>query len=120
VRIICGVTYNQSTLTYFKKLRLLSLLNINKMQTGLFMYRFKHKLLPETFANSFLLNTDVHCYYTRSCNKYHKVYARTKTRQFSISYHGPCVWNSLPIPLTNVPTLGIFKMKLKQYLIELV
>ena len=120
VRIICGVTYNQSTLTYFKKLRILSLLNINKMQTGLFMYRFKHKLLPETFANSFLLNTDVHCYYTRSCNKYHKVYARTKTRQFSISYHGPCVWNSLPIPLTNVPTLGIFKMKLKQYLIELV
>jgi len=119
VRIICGLKYNQSTRMYFMKLRIMSLLNINKMQTGVFMYRFKHRLLPETFANNFQLNTDVHCYYTRSYNKYHKVYARTKTRQFSISYRGPCVWNSLPIPLTNVPTLGIFKMKLKQYLIEL-
>src|ERR1043165_9930862 len=100
-------------------LRIMSLLNINKMQTGVFMYRFKHRLLPESFANNFQLNTDVHCYYTRSYNKYHKVYARTKTRQFSISYRGPCVWNSLPIPLTIVPTLGTFTMKLKQYLIEM-
>jgi len=57
VRIICGLKYNQSTSTYFKKLRIMSLLNINNMQTGIFMYRFQYMLLPETFANNFQSNT---------------------------------------------------------------
>src|SRR6218665_791522 len=40
-----------------------------------------------------------------------------KIRQFSTSHSRPRVWNSMPVPLTSVPTLGIFNMKLKQYLV---
>lgn len=75
------------------------------MHIGLFMYRFEHRLLLETFAGYFQWNSEVHQHFTRTTVVigYIRTLHRTKNRQtFSISCCGLNVWNLLPTHLTDV------------------
>ena len=56
---------NSHSAPIFAKLNILSLFNINKLQTGCFMYNVSRGLLPLNFANIFRMNNDVHSHNTR-------------------------------------------------------
>jgi hypothetical protein len=118
VRIIANVGYLSHTQPLFSKYDILSIFELNKLQTGLLMFKcMKMKsLLPQTFQNYFTLNSDIHHYNTRSATEIHIIQPRTNIRKFSFRYSGPHLWNSLPNYLTEIYSIFQFKNKFKYYL----
>ena len=119
MRIICNVPYRASTKLLFQTMKILPFQCINKLQVGLFMYRFHLHQLPAHFNHWFCKNSDVHDHYhyhyhdhyTRSAN-YHQRSVHTSIRQHNIGIYGPQLWNSLPRELTCLPSVNQFKNKL--------
>lgn len=120
VRIICNAGYRDHTKPLFQKCNLLNVFDINKYQISLFMYKYMNipSAVPDTFINYFQLNSQIHSYATRKANKLHVNYARTTTRQFTICYKGPIIWNSFEPVITQSVSLGIFQKRVKAYLIN--
>ena len=71
VRLISSAPRLAHTLPLFRKLKLLKLCDIYVLNIMLFMFKFKHYLLPRVFDNMFVLNSDIHNHFTRQRNMYH-------------------------------------------------
>jgi len=65
VRLVTRSSYRTSTGPLFSKLRLLKLVDIHKLQTVLFMFKFKQHLLPVSCMHYFTVNTN-RSYVTRN------------------------------------------------------
>ena len=117
-RIVSKARWNAHTTPLFRNLGTLKLVDINKLQTGIFMHRAINHQLPSLFTGYFILNTNIHNYSTRQCHNLHYPGLRTNLRKYSIKFFGSYLWNSLPIHLkTIIPTAG-FKKTYKQYLLS--
>ena len=62
--------FDTHTEPLFKKLGILNVGNIYKLQKGKFMYLDKAGLLPDSFNNTFSLVNHVHSYETRSLGSF--------------------------------------------------
>ena len=118
LRIVHMLPWFASTKPVFNAHNILRLENITRYQIGLFMYCYHHKLLPLNFDNYFCQGLSVHSYNTRSSQHYRSHAARTNVMRFSIKCSGPTFWNTLPQELIQAPILGVFKLKLKRYLLS--
>jgi len=118
IRTVYHIHWRLSTKDTFKINRILTILGINRLQIGLFMYRYHNNLLPPCFNNYFKLASSVHQHYTRHAADYRPDFARINPKLFSIKCQGPITWNSLPLDITSLPTLSRFKRALKLYLTE--
>lgn len=118
IRTIFKIAWRTSTEQMFSTHKLLSLVNINKLQVLLFMYRFHHNLLPPSFKSYFSTGSMFHAYLTRNSGKYRCEAAHLKIKQFSIKCLGPTLWNKLPHELTVSRSIGIFKALLRKILIS--
>ena len=65
VRIICGSKYNAHTEPLFKKLNLLRLEDIFKLNVLKFLYKFEQNTLPVYFHGMFSIVSSRHTYFTR-------------------------------------------------------
>jgi len=92
---------------------------IRVQQTGVFMFCYKHDLLPKTFGDYFNLGSASHSHYIRTASNYRTILVHTNTRKFSIKVVGSTVWNNLPADITNVPLLHFFKKRLLAYVLTL-
>ena len=101
----------------FEKLKILSIYDINKLQTALFMYNYFNGLLPPLFTNLFSKNMDYHQYNTRDSAKIRLPFLRYETSRRSLLYAGPKHWNSLNHELKICPSLANFKYKYKNQLL---
>ena len=52
----------------FRKLNVLTILQIHELQVGSFMYMYNNNMLPSIFDNMFKITKDVHPHYTRHAN----------------------------------------------------
>jgi hypothetical protein len=120
IRVICNVPFRAHTKQLFTNLGILPFESNNKLQVGIFMYRFHMHSLPTSFTRWFSKNQEVHGHQTRSANKYHQYSINTTIRQHSIRTYGPIYWNTQPTELTCLPSLCQFKNKLKSYLLNAV
>ena len=59
------------------------------LQSHIFMYKYKNKLLPASFHDFFTLNSAIHSYPTRNSPNYHLVNPRLLLAHKSIRHHGP-------------------------------
>ena len=85
-------------LTHAKPLLLdmkaLNIYQLNIFQILIFMQKVKTQHIPYVFTNSFKIYSNK--YNTRTTNTtFYKPFFRTKTSQFSITFRGPHIWNSL-------------------------
>lgn len=117
VRVIFRLHWLSSTKQIFNTYKILTLDNINKLQTSLFMFKFHKHMLPAGFSNFFTMGSEIHEHNTRTASHYRSEYSRTKLKQFSIKCNGPRTWNSLPKDLKRVLTLYQFKSRLKVLLL---
>lgn len=103
----------------FKKLNILSVSEVNSLQTCIFMYKclYEKQNLPNVFNNFFSTNSDIHSYVTRQSNDLHIPYCRTTLSQFTIRYRGPTLWNAINPVLKKSPSLSLFKTNYKKILI---
>ena len=89
IRIIANVGYLSHTKSQFYKYRILSVFELNKLQTGMLLF-------PRFLQDYFTLKSDNHPYETRGGSGIHIIQPRTNYRKFSFHYSGPQLWNSLP------------------------
>ena len=121
VRIIANVGYRDHTRPLFTKFKLFDVYDINKFQTGSFMYRCfdKSSVIPQHFIKSyFIFNEDVHSYKTRNANKVHINKVRTTRRMQTLRHNGPVYWNSLDKYITEAASLSIFQARLRPYIFK--
>jgi len=120
-RAIRTITYSKvraHTTPLFHRLNILSVHDVNKLQVASFMYGAMHDLLPKYFCNMFMLNSVIHRYFTRQCNKVHITSHRLNIRRFSVQIYGPKLWNSLPPTLLHASNIFVFKRLYRRHLLE--
>ena len=71
--------------------------------------------LPVTFANYFLLNNELHLYYTRSSNHLHSSCVNTSYGTRCSKFKASQLWNSIP---KNFNKLNTFRKHLKSYILN--
>ena len=74
--------------------------------------------IPEVFDNFFQMNNSVHGHNTRQADDLYVPYARLDIRKSCPKVHGVNLWNNIPIPVKQSPSLDVFKQQLRDYLIE--
>ena len=84
-----------------------------------FMFSLKDSTLPSKFNNLFLINSQIHNYYTRNAHSFRLPLCRTNTRQFSIYFQDLKFYNSLNTTLTGSSSSASFKRKLKEFLLSI-
>ena len=102
------------TAPLFNRLQTLTLTDINNLQTGIFMYKYINKLLPQAFTTYFTAVHDVHDYSTRSCNKLYIPFTRTSYSINTLRFHGPRLWNSIDEAVKTQSSVGRFKISYKK------
>ena len=101
----------------FHKLNTLTITDINKLQTALFMHDYSHNNLPLNFTDYFQTNKQMHTHNTRQANKFHLPLPTTTAEKHNILYNGAKVWNELPKHITDITNKNTFKNHLKQHYI---
>jgi len=114
LRLCTGSHYLEHTYPLFSELKTLYIFDIDTLQSLIFMYKYKNKLLPESFKDFFTLNSDIHSYPTRNSQNFHLVNPRLLIAHTSIRHHGPDLWNTLPDNITSCHNLFAFKARIKK------
>jgi len=117
LRVVCKTHWNAHTTPLFITLKTLKISDINKLQTGCFMYKAMNNQLPSSFTRYFSLNATVHTYFTRQSQNIHALGINTALRKYSIKFFGSSLWNSLPAFIKTKSSIQSFKTAYKQFLL---
>jgi hypothetical protein len=119
-KALCIITkskWNAHTTPLFRSKNILKICDINSLQVGCFVYKATHNILPPSFCNYFMLNSDVHDHYTRKSSDIHSLESRTSIRQYNVRLYGIKIWNSIPTDIKQSKSIHIFKRKYKYFLL---
>ena len=118
VRAIVFANWNAHTSEIFKRLHILSVNNINKLQACCCVYRAINNLLPDMFCDLFVTNSSVHSLDMHQKEKLYVIPHRLIVRKHSIKIYGIKLWNILSQYIIESPTYFIFKKRYKRYLLD--
>jgi hypothetical protein len=116
LRIVHRLKWTACTKFLFARYSLLNINEINKFQTGCFVYKALNGLLPHHFAHLFTPNCQIHVHNTRHSDDLHVLGHKTHLRSTSIRIHGVKIWNSIDTELRNSHTFSLFKKHFKHTL----
>ena len=85
LRIITNSQWNTHATPIFIKLGILTVFNINKLQTACFMYKVTNNVVSSFFLNILTVNSAIQNYNTRQRNNLHVSSYRTKVLEHSVS-----------------------------------
>ena len=118
IRTICNIRKRNSTLNACHKLRILRFPDIYKYSALLFMHKYKHGNLPNSFNVFFTENRAFHNYQTRGANNLIPPKVKTKTAQTFIKKTGADLWNEFATILSHTNSIGLFKRELITHLTQ--
>ena len=104
-----------SSESVFTQSKVHTLNGINRVQTGIFMYKYSHHLLPCDYDFECTTINKLHHYNTRSNDLYRLPRPRISRFKFSLLYKGPALWNNLPHSIKCASSLQVAKQLLKDY-----
>ena len=117
IRICAGAHYRAHTSNLFQQLKLLPLNKLTDLKTGIFMYKYFNKSLPDLFTNFCLMQNQVHSQKTRNCLHYRlPLYKSALSQKQSVKFNGVKIWNNLSSYLKESKTLVQFKTRYKSIL----
>ena len=92
-----------------------------KYNSLLLAHKISHHahLLPNVFANYFLINKDVHSHDTRSKDLVHLPQYNKNIGHRNFKYLGGSLWNAIPKELKDIISINLFKKSIKTYLLRL-
>jgi hypothetical protein len=117
IRHICGVPYNEHTNPLFKKLGILKLKDIYKIQLCKFMYSYTHGKLPTPLLAIFSTNADFHNYNTRQRYDPHFVDRKSYKLSKTFIHQGPKFWLEIPLNIRIAKSVYSFSYQFKKYVI---
>ena len=118
IRIITGSPYRAHTEPLFYANRILTVYDLNVNIVGVFMYKCLFEPGTDVFATYFYTNRDIHGRETRNADALYVPYGRLDIRRSSIKIHGSDLWNTLPPYVQNSDSSNVFKLRLRNYLID--
>ena len=118
IRVISLSKGRAHTEPLFQRLGILSLQKLFVYCTQLFMFKFHHVLVPETFQNFFTLNTDIHTHMTRQRNHMHSFGANTTQNLRHLRMIGVNIYNHFYDKLNMNCLFVTYKYHLKKYLLD--
>ena len=118
VRICTNSHYLAHSPPLFADLNTLTVQDINKLQTALFMYKYHNNLLPDIFTDYFVKANTIHGYNTRQSYMYRPCYFNTHLANNSIKRQSPLIWSSVPQNIRDSTSVFSFKTKFKAELIS--
>ena len=108
IRIISDAGYRDHTTPLFRRFSILKFTDI-------------HRFFMLIFTRKAILNGSFQCLHsvnTRNRDQAIPTYQRLSQTQRSVNFHGPSLWNSLPLDLKNIEKLPCFKKKLKLHILN--
>ena len=108
------------SLSLFSGLQILKLDDKNHLYVSSFVYECHNNLAPNRFSDYFIQVSDTHHYNTRSASQ-GDFFLREKTLYsmvYTVCFNGAKIWNNIPLDTLNSPSVGNFKKKIKQLLLE--
>ena len=117
IRIIFHMPPTSSCKIQMANNNILNIYQINFFQTGIFMYKYDNFILPSSFDNMFVKLSDVHSYDLRPGRCFRTDFARTTLKTFSIKCSGPRIYSIIPISVSSLKRISLFKQALKSYLL---
>lgn len=117
IRVITNSSWHAHTHLLFRRLCILKILEIHKLQVACFMFKVNNGCAPTYFMNMFVTNDSTHSHFTRQASDYHLIAHRTNILKFSLRIAGPILWNSLSLTVRSCNTLSSFKRRYKKILL---
>ena len=109
-----------NTSPLFKKMKLLKLRDIYKLNAAIYVYKINHSLCPKIIIDHLTANQHTHHYNTRQPENYvQRPRSVLISSSKAFSYSGVDIWNrSVPENIKNKTSVFTFKKHLKEYLIS--
>ena len=103
----------------YRRLQVLKIIDLYKLETAKFKHQFSDKSLPASFEKYFTRTTFVHRYSTRTSerNDYFLPHFSISRLQRSIRFSGVKIWNSIPCKFKNLSLKKLIS-KYKLHLIK--
>ena len=117
VRLMMFKSYMEHTEMVFKELGILDIFKINDYLTGMFMFQYHRKNLPEQFSNYFVCVGQILKHNTRNSSKLYKRYKRTNYVKQTLSQKGIDICNSLQSDIKDINSCTAFKKQFKWHLL---
>ena len=119
MRAITKHRWSDRSTPIYRRLQVLKINNLYKLETAKFMHQFSDKSLPASFEKYFIRITFVHCHSTRTSeqserNDYFLPHFSTCRLQRSIRFSGVKIWNSIPCKFKNLS----FKKFISEYKLQ--
>ena len=102
----------------FFKLGLLKLSDINKYQTLIFMFKYKHSILPPSCMSFVTVSNSNRAYSTRNTSYFVRSNCRTDVRKRSLAIRGPILWDALPKDAQDCVSLVKFEKTIKNLYLQ--
>ena len=118
VRAIAEIQYRESTHHVFKELNIIKVQEINNLQTSFFMFKFHNNQLPKNLSDIFSANYQIHSYGTRHADDCHLSRKSTTLGQYSLTFQGSKIWNSIDFKTRNIKSFNLFKNIIKRSIID--
>ena len=118
MHIISAAQFRTHAADLFKRHRQLTLVDINKLQIAIFVFKSQNNLLPSVFIDYFKCNSELHRHFTLSANNLHTIRYNTNTRYSSLKVQGPIAWNGFESKLREDTNLSKFKRLVKDSLLS--
>ena len=123
VRIICNGRYNSHTDPFFKRLKLLKVDDIFKLQCLVFFFKYENKTVPGYFINAFKFtrNSELHNHNTRRRYQYRSANLNRQTTKKILHHYLPTILNDTPQDILNkinTHSIGNYKSRIKIYYID--
>ena len=119
MRAIIKRRFSDKIIPIYRRLQVLKINDLYKLETTKFMHQFSDKSLPASFEKYFTRTTFVYRYSTRASehNDYFLPHFSTSRLQRSIRFSGVKIWNSIPCKFKNL-SLKKFISEYKLHLIK--
>ena len=118
-RLITFSKFTEHSRPLFVKLSILNVYEIYKYQLLTHVYKSYNRLNANTYSQQYYItNSNIHHYNTRQKDNLHVSQCRTRTRQNTIAYQGPKLWNLLPMDVRSSLTINICQKKIKKLLLS--
>ena len=117
IRIVCHANYIAHTGVLAKKMGIIKLVDVNLLQTAVFVFKYISNSLPTVCADFLIENNRTrNPYDLRNTNAFLIPSYRTSLREKCSLVRFPRIWNAIPNEIKHSESLNIFKSRLKQYL----
>jgi hypothetical protein len=122
VRVIHKLHPRESTGAYFRLAGIMTISEINRIETAIFAYKWKFSLLPTLFDRFFSLRSDTHSRQTRSAQTFNLIKCRTETRKRSLAFRAAALLNRIyelnVITFSTIMSVKLFKRTMRNAVID--